>query len=286
MEENFDQPAERREEVRAQYPNVYFPRPVLEPLWYGRRSDHRVPTMKALVDQNNGHVFNVVSDQYKVVHYEDLVGIIGDITSRITNYGEIQLVPSTLRSGATFKLQLRFPGVQKSIRKLDNIVPKIDVLSSIDLSKSLIGRFGAFRLICTNGMGVWEMFKKFARKHLVSLQLADLQATIEEGLLGFNDQVLEWKKWSNTIIPLEFYNDVWQHLPFSAHEKEKIEVLPEVSTKLTLKSALEQKALTVWDLNSVLTQFSTHNIRSDVRKLDIEPEIARVVESVYKRIVM
>jgi len=284
MEENFEQPVERREEVRAQYPDVYFPRPMLEPLWYGRRPNHRVPETKALIDANNGHVFSIVSDQYKVVNYEDLVVMVSDITKGITDYGQIKLVPTTFKDGAKFKLQLQFPEAQKSIRKLDNIMPKIDVLSSIDLSRSLTGRFGAFRLICTNGMGVWEMFKAFARKHLVSLVLRDLQTTIQEGLMGFQNQVLEWRKWSNTMVPLEVYNDVWQHLPFSAHEKEKIEVLPEVSTKLTLKSAMEQKALTVWDMNAALTQFSTHEIRSDVRKLDIEPDIARVMERMYKRI--
>jgi len=286
MEENFEMPAERRAEVRAQYPDVYFPKPMLEPLWYGRRPNHRVPKTRALIDANNGNVFTIVSDQYKVVNYEDLVVMVSDITKNITDYGQIKLVPTSFKEGAKFKLQLKFPEMQKSIRKLDNIVPKIDILSSIDLSRKLTGRFGAFRLICTNGMGTWEMFKAFARKHLVSLVLRDLQTTIQEGLGSFQNQVLEWKKWSNTIIPLEFYNDVWQHLPFSAHEKEKIEVLPEVSTKLTLKAAMEQKVLTVWDMNSVLTQFSSHDIRSDVRKLDIEPEIARVVESLYKRISM
>ena len=282
---DFEQTAEQRQEIREQFPDVYFPQPILEPVWYGRRPTHQIPATKAVVDQNNGHVLSVVSNQYKIVRYEDVLIMVNNIINGIDGYGAIQLAPYSLQKGRRFQIQLKFPEMQKSVKKLDNIVPKLDVFTSLDLSSRLTGRFGAFRLICTNGMGVWELFKRYARKHLQSLDLNDLQGTIQEGLKGFEQQVAEWKNWSNTVIPLEYYNDVWQHLPFSDHEKEKIEVLPEVSSRLTLKTALEQKALTVWDMNSILAQWSTHNIKSEIRRINIEPEIARLMESTYNRII-
>lgn len=284
MENQFEQSVEKRQEIREMYPDVYFPRPVLEPMWYGRRPNHRVDDTKALVDQNNGTVLSIVSDQYKIVRYEDVLCMVSDITSKIDGYGKIELVPRSFADGGRFKVQLKFPEMQLTVRKLDNIIPKLEVFSSLDFKYKLMGRFGAFRLACTNGMGVWELFKQFARKHLVSLQLDDLQTTIEEGLAGFNQQVLEWKQWSETVIPMSIYNGVWENLPFSAHEKEKIEVLPEVSSKLTLKSAMEQKSLTFWDFNNVLTQFSSHNLRSEVRSIDLEPEIAKVMGGAFKQI--
>ncbi len=278
--------AEARSEVRERYPDTYFPDPVLEPVWYGRRPTERVPATKAVIDQTKNRVLSVVSDQYKIVHYEDILKMVENITSTIDGYGKIVLNPHSLTDGRRFQIQLKFPEMQKLVRSLDNIVPKLDVFTSLDLSSRLTGRFGAFRLLCTNGMGVWEMFKRFARKHLQSLELGDLQSTITDGLGGFNNQVLEWKKWADTVIPLEQYNGIWEHLPFSAHEKEKIEVLPEVSSKLTLKSAMEQKALTVWDLSNILTQFTSHDIRSEIRRIDLEPEIARVVEQTYRNITL
>lgn len=281
----FEQTAEKRLEVREQFPDVYFPTPVLEPMWYGRRPNNRVPETKAIVDQNNGKVLSIVSDQYKIVRFEDVLVMVNDITSKIDGYGKIELVPRSFADGARFKIQLKFPEMQKSVNRLDNIVPKLDVFTSLDFKYKLMGRFGAFRLLCTNGMGVWELFKQFARKHLLSLQLNDLQSTISDGLAGFQQQVVEWKKWSETVIPLEIYNGVWQSLPFSDAEKVKIEVLPEVSSKLTLKAAMEQKELTVWGLNNILTQFATHNLRSEVRTIDLEPEIARVMGQTYKDIV-
>ena len=282
----FAQPEEKRLEVRKQFPDVYFPMPILEPLWYGRRPNNRVPETMAIIDQTNGKVLSIVSNQYKLVRYEDVVVMVNDITSKIDGYGKIELVPRSFAEGARFKIQLKFPEMQKSVNKLDNIIPKLDVFTSLDFKYKLMGRFGAFRLLCTNGMGVWELFKQFARKHLLSLQLDDLQSTIQEGLSGFQQQVVEWKHWSETVIPLELYNNVWQTLPFSAHEKEKIEVLPEISKNLTLKAAMEQKTLTVWDFSNVLTQANSHLLRSEVRQIDLEPLIASEIEKLYHAISM
>lgn len=281
---NLEQSEEKRLEVREMFPEVYFPTPVLEPLWYGRRPTHRVEATKALVDQNTGRVFSMVSDQYKIVRYEDVFVMVNDIVGALDGYGKIQVVPRSLSEGGKFQIQLKFPEMQKSVKKLDNIVPKLDVFTSLDLSSRLTGKFGAFRLLCTNGMGVWELFKRFARKHLVSLVLDDLQNTISEGLEGFQRQVIEWQRWSETVIPMEMYEGIWQTLPFSAHEKEKIEVLPEVSSKLTIREALTRKALTVWDLSNVLTQFVSHEIRSDIRRIDSEPIIAQAMEATFAHI--
>lgn len=282
MNDVFEQSKEKREEVRVMYPDVYFPNPILQPLWFGRRPTNKIPSQFAVVDQNSNSVLSIVSDQYKIVRYEDILILVNEITSAIDGYGKIQIVPRSLVGGGRFQIQLKFPEMQKSIKVVDNIIPKLDVFTSLDLSFKLTGRFGAFRLLCTNGMGVWERFRSFAKRHLQTLILDDLHKTIEEGLGGFKEQVIEWKKWSEMRVPLAVYDDTWKRLPFSTHEREKIEVLPELSTKLTLKSALEKKSLTVWDMNSVLTQFATHDVRSEIRKIDLESDIAKAMEMTFK----
>jgi len=286
QEQSFEQTESRREEIRAMYPDTYFPRPTMEPLWFGRRPTNLISDQKVLIDQNNGKVLSIVSDRYKVVHYEDVTDMVTNIVNTIKGYGQIQIVPRSLKEGQRFQIQLKFPEMQKSVKKLDNIIPKIEVFSSLDLSMKLIGRFGAFRQLCTNGMGVWELFKRFSRRHLVSLSLNDLGHTIDEGLGNFNNQIIEWKNWADQIVPLELYNGIWQHLPFSDHEKEKIEVLREIGSTKTIKEALPQKELTFWDLNNLLTQFVSHEIKSEIRKIDLEPEIARVIESTYHQAVL
>ena len=272
-----------KEDVRERYPNVSFPSPALEPVWYGRRNLKRIPGERAIVDQNNGRVMNLCSDQYKLVHYEEIIKMVEDTISHIDSYGKIVLCPHIMHDGGKMRLTMKFPEAQHLV-KAEAILPKIDVLTSYDLSYKLMGKFGAFILRCTNGMGVWKNFRQFARKHLLSLNILELEQTIVEGLGIFGIQVDNWSKWSDKVIDLDTYNGIWETLPFSAKEREKIEILPEISTNLKIEDALKQKELTVWDLNSILTQWVSHEIRSDVRRIDLEPIVAQAMEITYERL--
>jgi hypothetical protein len=281
MEVDYGMLKKKRAEVRQRYPEVKFPDPVLDTLWVGKRNFTRVPDTKALVDQSTGNVMSIVSDRYKIVRYEDTISMVEDVTKEIDGYGAITLCPSVYAKGGKFKLTMKFPESQHIITSGDGIVPKIDVFNSYDLGYKLMGRFGAFRLRCTNGMGVWEQFKRFARRHLLNLFLEDLKLTILEGMSVFGMQVESWKKWADIEMTQPVYDAAWQMLPFTEPEKEKIEAVREIGNALTLPDALKQKALTLWDMNNVLTQYTTHQVKSPIRRVNLEPAIAKSMESLY-----
>jgi len=283
MEKSYQQLQDERQEIRDRYPQVSFPDPVIEPIWWGRRHQNLVSGMKAIVDQKTGRVFNVCSEQYKIVHYEDVIYMAEEVVATLHGYGQIVLHPYLYADGGKMKLTLKFPEAQHLINR-DAIVPKMDIFTSLDLSYKLLGKFGAFVLRCTNGMGVWKHFRQFARKHLLNLNLSDLKQTITEGLSIFGFQVDVWKKWTEQVIDLKEYNEIWQFLPFSGSEKERIEFLPEISTGRTISESLKGKDLTLWSLNSILTQFVTHEVKSELRRNAIEPEIAQIMEETSYRL--
>jgi hypothetical protein len=285
MEKTFEEISAERKQIRNRFSGIEFPDPVMETLWYGRRPTELVPEKKVIVDQNKKTIFAIASDKYKIVHYEDVLGMVDNIVSQIEGFGQINLCPDLLSEGGKMKVILKFPEAEHLIQTGNNIIPKIEVMTSYDLKWKLSGRFGAFQLRCKNGMGTWKMFHRFARRHLLNLNLDDLKNTITEGLTLFGFQIEEWRSWAQAKLSNEAYNTVWEELPFSAAEREKIELLPEIGTGLMLKQALEQKSLTVWDMNSILTQFNTHEIGSDIRKINNEPEIARVMENLHSRII-
>lgn len=280
-QKSHDQLLAEREEIRNRFPNTVFPDPVLEPLWYGRREINPVPERKAIVNKVDGNVYSICSDKYKVVHYEDVIRMIDEVVSTIEGYGKIEVCPFLMSEGGKMKVSLKFPEAKTMIAKGDNIFPKIEVFTSYDMSYKLMGRFGAFMLRCSNGMGTWKQFKRFARKHLLSLNLSDLQHTITEGLEIFGVQVIDWKKWSEAKLNEIVYGQLWEQLPFSAKEKERIELLPETGTGLTIQEALKKDDLTVWQMNSILTQFATHEVQSEIRRVELEPEIAKAMEMAY-----
>lgn len=278
MVEDYQMLQERRADVRNRYPQVDFPDPVLDALWVGKRNLTRITDQKALVNQNDGRVMAIVSDRYKIIPYEDTISMVEEVTKEVTGYGAIQLCPRVFANGGKFSVTMKFPESQHLIREGDGIVPKIDIFNSLDLGMKLLGRFGAFRLRCTNGMGVWEQFKRFARRHLQKLFLDDLKMSILEGMSLFGIQVESWKRWAAIDLSQDVYDGAWKLLPFSEAEKEKIEVLRGIGDSLTLPDALKQKALTLWDMNNVLTQFATHEVKSDIRRIELEPAIARTME--------
>jgi len=278
-------PAERAE-IRNRYQDCYFPHPVLEPVFWGKREKIRIPDKKAIVDYNatEFNTFGICSDDYKIIPYEDIIGLVEQTVSGIKNFGKIEVKPSSYLDGARLRVNLSFPEKKISIVKGDNILPKIEIFSSHDLSTKLKGRFGAFQLKCSNGMGVWKTFKSFAKRHLQNLYLADLSASITEGLEVFELQTNLWKEWSELKIPQKIYEELWADLPFSTAEKARIEVLPEIGTKLLLPEAVKSDDLNLWSLNSVLTQFATHEVKSELRKIDLEPMIAHSMENIYQKV--
>ncbi len=281
-------PTERRE-VRERYPDVYFPDPVLEPVWTGRRDHRLIPEKRAIVDQAyegpGVMVFGICSPQYKIIHYEDIIATVENTVEQIKGYGNIEVKPSVYtEGGGRMKITLKFSDMVTEIKTKDAIIPKIEVFSSYDLSTKLMGKFGAFQLKCTNGMGVWQSFKAFAKRHLNNLFLSDLETNIVEGLSIFGTQIETWKSWTEKRLTKEFYEEIWEELPFSAAERSKIEALPEMGTERKLIEILPTEKVDLWTFNSVLTQFATHEVKSELRKMELETAIARTMERAANRI--
>ena len=272
-----------RADVRKRYPDVYFPDPVKEPVWYGRREHTRITDKKAIIDQHNGLVFGICSDQYKIIPYEDIISLVEDTVNQIKNFGKIIVDPHTYIEGARLRVGLSFPDKKSLITKIDDIIPKMDIFSSLDLSTKLRGKFGSWQLKCTNGMGVWKTFKQFSKRHLQNLFIGELATNIGEGLDMFDVQIGLWKNWAKTKITLPAYEEIWEALPFSPAERIKIEALPEIGTKMIVSEALKSNELNMWNLNSVLTQFATHDVKSELRRIDLESEIAKVMEMAYSK---
>jgi hypothetical protein len=132
-------------------------------------------------------------------------------------------------------------------------------------------------------MGVWKTFKQFAKRHLQNLFLNELGDNISEGLLLFGEQVDHWKSWASLKIEKELYETIWDELPFSKAERTKIEALPEIGSQLLLSHTVQTNNLDLWHLNSILTQFATHEVKSELRRIDLEPAIARAMEMVYAK---
>jgi hypothetical protein len=268
-----------REEVQARYPKINFPDPVMEPLWFGRRPTERLDGKFAIIDQNNGTFFNYCTEHYKIVHHEQVLKLVEDVVRSLPEFGNAEIEPTILANGGKLKIKATFKDILYDIKDGDPINPKIEVFSSYDLGWQYRGQFGAYRLVCSNGMTVGKLFSGFKKRHLVSLEPQKLAESITAGMSLFSEQVGLWKQWAEQLITPEYYDATWNNLPFSTAEKEKIENLHEEKTRLLLPDALKKEELTRWDFYNVLTQFVTHEVKSEIRKVELEPIITKVFEN-------
>lgn len=280
------QTAEIRQEVAERY-NLQFPDVVLEPVWWGRRPTNRADDRFAIVDQREGHLFNICTGIYKPVYHEELIYMVEEASNKLPEFGKPTINVQLLADGGKLRVEVKFTEVEYDINPNrpggDIVNPTIDVFSSYDLGWKYGGQFGAYRLICSNGAKVGTIFDSFKKRHLTSLDPMELSTTISSGMIKFSDQTDLWKNWATQKMLPKVYNDMWEELPFSAPEKEKIEMLPEAGTKLLLPEALKSGDLTRWDFFNVVTQYATHEIKSEIRRIEIQPTITRVFEKFQNR---
>lgn len=276
--------------VREKFPNVPFPNPTREPLWYGRRGRDRIDGAWSIVDNTTNpeeHVIfaKCVSNIYGLRFHEEVVYAMMETVAELPEFGEpeYRIVLPEIAQGGKMRLRIKFPDVDYTIRNGDTVNPEISVFNSYDLGWKLRGSFGAFRLICSNGLMIGEKWAQFAKRHLDSLSVSELVESVKGGMVEFSEQTNQWKRWAELKLNDDRYAILWEELPFSEKERERIEELPEEGTKLLLPDALRKGELTLWDFNSVVTQYVTHEIESDLRKADVEPQVATVMHNTFRQ---
>ena len=270
----------RWQEIHEKYA-IPFPEPSLEPMWYGRREKTFVDERRVIVDQNTGEVFGTCTEKYQLVRYEDVLMMVEDVVKTL-GLSEAQIIPKLFSSGGKMSVSLRVPTSQVEIAKGDAIIPKIEIQTSYDLSWVMQIQFGMFQLRCSNGVGTWLGFEKFRKRHIQSLDLTLTSDMISSGLIQLEEQSKIWKEWKGIKVPEAAYIKVWEELPFSSAEKEKIEALPDVTSHLRIPDLQKQDNLDMWSMNSIFTQFATHQIKSDLRRHEIQPLIAKGMDKMYK----
>ncbi len=116
---------------------------------------------KAIVNPDSGHVYDIVSDKYKLVKHEEVIENVEEVLVKDNQMGPWDKSTIFYQEGARMRTTYKFPGVSLPVQKGDYVNPTIEVLNSYDRSIRHIIMLGAFRLVCTNGMVVGKKFMQF-----------------------------------------------------------------------------------------------------------------------------
>lgn len=267
--------------VREMFPEVEFPSPVIEPLFFGRLKPKKVINRNLILDRDTGNQWDVVSDSYHLVHHEEIIDMV--IKSCPAEFGKPEFKARFINDKARSQFVVTFPEIGDFKVDGSKIEAKVVVGNSYDRSARVIYSWGANELVCSNGLRAFVEKGSKKVKHLTgSFDKIDFEEIMAGTLSQFSEQVGIWDMWSKkklTEIQRDFMVD---ELPFTDNEKEKLMVLPLLNKGGQTLSSLGKSA-TVWNINSAATQYTAHEVNSEVRKIGLEESIAlSIVKSIKK----
>lgn len=270
-----------RMNIHKQFPDITFPEPVMEPVWYGRLKHKAFPNRKAILDLNTGKEWDIVSNEYHLITHEEVVH---DLLSSVPEeFGAPKVSIKMWADSARIRVSLTFPDVpgkeRFEIKAGDMVEPRISAYSSYDRSTYQGVAFGALQQVCTNGLVAFREEKK-RRKHILSSRVRPEELTndVKQFLTDFSSTTDLWREWANrTLAKLEF-DEVMTALPFSEAETTRIKELPLMNNDG--KNILQLDKITLWDVSSAATQFARHEVRGEQRSMELEGQIAAVLYEV------
>jgi|GEM_PF-2431759 len=269
------------QDVRGRYPNVIFPDVYRSPLWYGRSGKEPIKGYSAIIGAfgDEEHVYaNSASEEYLIVNHEESIYQLERSLAGLTNgFGkplikEVRLIDN----GAKMRTRVEFPECELEVRAGKKISPRIDNWNSYDLSKMYGLSWGAMELVCSNGMVAYRVKASVGARHRQDLNISAEIEAIMTGIQEFGGQVDEWKRWGKIKVAKPDFEGIMEVLPFGTRHTEKILALPQTGSGDTIEQWLIGDKLNLWEMHSIMTQFLTHEVESELVRVKKTEEVAKV----------
>ena len=248
----------------------YFPNPIKRDIF----DFHARPIegYQEILDANNGNTFKVLSDRYSITRHEEMLEIVEEAITASPEYGKPVKEIQTFDGGAKMRSSYIFSEVEITIGDSDKLNPRIDIFNSYDGGWSRKIFFGAFRLICSNGLVVGEKSLEYRTKHVVELDKEDVIKQIRFGMERLSEQKQIWNRWVDEVVLPVQYEIVMEQLPIGKRGMEELHQTVEVSSQLTLDD-IKTRSLSLWMFYNILCQYATHKSTSHLRRVQIETAI-------------
>lgn len=270
--------------IRAKYPDTPFPNVYTDHIWRGIDGKQHIDGKSAIVVEHKGEecVSAICSDQYKLVEHEIAVDHFEKVVNTFEEFGKPVINISLLLDGSRLMCEANFPECTTKVGK-DKLAPRAGIKNSLDLGWEYESWFGAMVERCTNGLLMFKKLIKGKQKHRLNLDLNEHMENMSLGMSKMSDQYLIWNEWAKIQFNKAQADTILEALPISEKQVEKILELPEMGTGKVLKETLSKgSAVTGWDLNSVVTQYFSHEVDESVGRLNQESAISEAMHRLMK----
>jgi len=117
------------------------------------------------------------------------------------------------------------------------------------------------------------------KKHRLNLVTSEQLKSLPQGMAAFSEQVNVWQDWANKQMKAIEAEMLVDALPFGERHTADILALPEIGSGETLEDWLRNDSVNTYRLNSIVTQFLTHEIESEMVRTDKGQKVAQVFHS-------
>lgn len=230
---------------------------------------------QAIINPKTNHLYAIASDKYSLVKHEDILTSVEEAITENPEFGSFERDVRLGWDGARMRTIYRFPEVEFPINNHDVVNPTIEVHNSYDLSWSKKVLFGAFRLVCSNGLIIGKILMHFQRKHThLDPGNEAMKRLLLNGMELFSEQTDLWKTWVDKVTTLEEYETVMNGLDLRKKELEEVHEEVEASSNIMLGD-VKRKSLTFWVFYNILCQYITHKIPNEHRRLLLQNEMRK-----------
>lgn len=249
---------------------ITFPEIEEQPVSWGYFRDfHSADRHKAIVDQDTGKLFSIVSQDYKLVRHEQAIDQIEEAIHKTPGFGEYKVTTEFYNDGGRMRRKYVFSEISVSIEGNDRVNPEIQLFNSYDTTWPFIVLLGAFRLVCTNGLVVGEKFLHFRKRHVFDFDQIRLNEQVSTALKRFELQTEEWKKWTNRLLTVAVYNQVIAAMKFGKKAAGEIEerAFQEADG---YDDYNDFPVIKLWAFFNILTWYITHRTVSLNHRVEME----------------
>ena len=151
---------------------------------------------KAVINTETKKIYNIFTNNYRLVKHEDLLNDLDKVVNNFPEYGKPTLGINLDREGGFMEAKYTFKDVLHKVTGAegDGFHPVIHAFNSYDGWTKQKIFFGAFRLVCKNGMIIGDKVFSYNKLHLKSNAEPDY-SELASGFKVLSDQADMWKQW-------------------------------------------------------------------------------------------
>jgi Domain of unknown function (DUF932) len=213
-----------------------------------------IPNRVAVVRTDTMRPIGLVSKKYALLPHADVV----DALRQTFKGQEVQEKIRMTHNGARMHVEITLPNITLKVEG-DEIAMRLVVGNSYDASRKVNIAFGAYRVVCSNGMIIGRRLISVSRRHVgeVTIDVQQIRKQITVFTTQFKATAPLMRKMATMTLasPKKFFDADTLHIPTYL-------------TKIASEQFKKEEDGTVWDAYNALTFAITHKMRQS------NPELA------------